>query len=273
MLGRLLIISLIIYVLAFLLTTIVHELGHALVSAALGGDPVLHHVYVEHHDLEGWRRAAVSGAGPLISLIQGAGLWLLLRMRERGPSVARLLLLWLCLHGLINFFGYLITTPFVPNADVGKIAAWLELPAIGRWALCVAGLSAITWIGYWSRAPLLSFAVIPTKDLDARARTRHVYFAGVGPWLIGWLVIALASWPSPHWITYAYPFFAGFFLIITVKKIAGVPVEEGPGSGPGRIQKLDPAWVQAPLWPWLIALIAVLVVFAAVLRPGVALLG
>ncbi|PRP99995.1 hypothetical protein ENSA5_28100 [Enhygromyxa salina] len=262
MYGRLFIFSLVTYVLAFVLTTIAHEFGHGILSAVLGGDPIVHHVYVEHHGLEGGPRAAASAAGPLVSLLQGAALWLVLARSTRGPSVARLLVLWLCLHGLINFFGYLITTPFVPNADIGKIATWLELPALARWALCAIGLGGITWIGYWSRAPLLSFVVEAETDLDLAARTRHVYLTGVGPWLLGWLVIALASWPAPHWITYAYPFFAGFFLITTVKAIGGAPVE---GAAP--------AWVKAPLWPWLLLLAAVLVIFATVLRPGVALAG
>jgi hypothetical protein len=258
--ARLFTISSIIYVLAFLLTTVVHEFGHGLVSALLGGEPVVHHVYVEHHGLEGGRRAAVSAAGPLVSLLQGVTLGLLLRVRRRGPSVSRLFALWLCLHGLVNFFGYLITTPFVPNADLGKIASWLGLPAFARWALCAAGLGAVTWIGYWSRAPLLSFAV--DAELDASAKRRHVWLAGVGPWLVGWLVIALASTPAPHWITYGYPLFAGFFLIVTLKKIDDVPVE-------GH----DREWVEAPLWPWILALMLVLLVFAFVLRPGVALGG
>ncbi|MGV9013143.1 MAG: hypothetical protein ACOH13_11160, partial [Flavobacteriales bacterium] len=42
--------STVCYVLAFLLTTVAHECGHALVGAWLGSQPVLHAYWVAHAD-------------------------------------------------------------------------------------------------------------------------------------------------------------------------------------------------------------------------------
>jgi hypothetical protein len=151
LLVRVFVLSLVIYVLAFLVTTILHEAAHAVVSLAVGGRPVLHHVYVAHTGLEGGKQAVVSAAGPLMSLVQGGVLLAILRYVPATPSAIRLALVWLCIHGLVGFFGYLVTTPFVRNADLGKVAAWLEVPAVGRWAMLAAGLGAVTYIGVWAR--------------------------------------------------------------------------------------------------------------------------
>ncbi|MCH9680232.1 MAG: hypothetical protein K0V04_02260 [Deltaproteobacteria bacterium] len=258
---RLFIFSIVIYILAFLVTTVIHELGHALTSSALGGRPILHHVFVEHHGLEGGRRAAVSAAGPLVSLLQGIVLFVVLRYSGSIPTPARLLLLWLCIHGLVNFFGYLITTPFVPQGDLGRVASWLKVPGIGRWMMLVVGLATVTGLGLWAREPLLSFITTTSLPADSSASTHHILLTGIGPWLVGSMLIALVSWPAPHWISYLYPFFAGLFLIVTIRRIGNIVAP----------QPSTPTWVEQPLWPWLLALGAVVVVFRAVLQPGVRL--
>ncbi|MCA9659470.1 MAG: hypothetical protein KC486_14080 [Myxococcales bacterium] len=261
-LVRAFLFSLVIYVQTFLLTTMLHELAHALTSLALGGRPVLHHVYVAHEGIDGARRAMVSAAGPLMSLAQGLALLAVFRRRPGPATAGRLALLWLCIHGLVNFFGYLVTTPFVPNADLGKVAAWLELPGLARWGIFAAGIAAITWIGLWAREPLLRFVVEPATRREPAARVRHIAAIGVAPWLVGGAVIAAASWPSPHWISYVYPFFAGFFLIVTIRRARSVTPPEVPGA----------PWVEAALWPWVVGLAAVVGLLRAVVG-GVALGG
>ena len=75
-------------------------------------------------------------------------------------------------------------------------------------------------------------------------------------------MIAAASWPSPHWISYVYPFFAGFFLIVTIRRARSVTPPEVPGA----------PWVEAALWPWVVGLAAVVGLLRAVVG-GVALGG
>ncbi len=258
-LARVVLFSLVIYVLAFLLTTVLHEVGHALTSYLLGGKPVLHHVFVEHEEIEGGARAIVSAAGPLVSLVQGVVLLGVLRSISAAPSALRLAIIWLCIHGLVNFFGYLITTPFVESADLGKIATYLELPMIVRWGLFGSGITAITVIGLWAREPLLAFVVDPATLVDAGARSRHMMAIGVAPWLLGGLVIGAFSWPSPHWITFVYPFFAGFFLIVSVRRSRNVIPPELP----------EVLWTEVSLWPWVLLVLAVVIIFRGVLLPGI----
>ncbi len=263
LLARPFLFSLVLYVLAFLLTTVLHELGHACASVALGGRPVLHHVSVEHEGREGARQAAVSAAGPLLSLVQGLALLGALQWMPPAATATRLFVLWACIHGLVNFFGYLITTPFVANADLGKVAAWLGLPLAGKFALMAVGLAAVTVIGMWAREPMLAFFTDPAAVADPVARARHIVQIGVLVWLVGSVVIALVSWPSPHWISYVYPFFAGFFLIVTWRRIDAIAPPMLP----------DTLWAAGPLWPWALGLLALIAVFRGVLLPGVRFAG
>lgn len=82
--------SAVCYMLAFLLTTVLHEFGHAIVGSLLGSSPVLHHNYVEHLDrasLPVMHQAWIACAGPLVSLAQGLLLLPVVRRRSGGPFV------------------------------------------------------------------------------------------------------------------------------------------------------------------------------------------
>jgi hypothetical protein len=251
-----------IYVLAFLSTTILHELAHALVSAALGGKTVLHHVFVRHEGHHGGRAAAIAAAGPLFSLCQGVLVALVALKLPASSGVAppvRLFLFWFSLHGLVNFFGYLLTTPFVADADLGKVAAWLELSSFAKWALFAGGGGAILLLGSVATMPLLSFGLSPAMLADGAGRASTIVWIGVLPWLIGSVLMAAASFPSPHWISYAYPFLSGTFLLGSWRRAAR---SSPPDVTPGQ-------WQTVAVWPWLLALSALLLVFVLVLRPGV----
>ena len=68
-----------------------HELGHALTSKLLGGQPVLYNTHVENlneHLLVG-REVAIVLAGPLLSLVQGLG-FLAWAWQQRGAGDAAL---------------------------------------------------------------------------------------------------------------------------------------------------------------------------------------
>ena len=115
--------STVCYVLAFLLTTVLHEFGHAIVGALLGSSAVLHHNYVEHLDREilpVMHQAWIACAGPLVSLAQGLLLLLVVRRRS-GGGLFNLFLLWCMLLGFGNFLGYLMTGPFFSAGDIGIV--------------------------------------------------------------------------------------------------------------------------------------------------------
>lgn len=66
--------SSILYVTAFLFTTILHESFHTIFGVLFDSHPVLHHNYVEHlneETLTTTQKIIIALAGPLISLMQG----------------------------------------------------------------------------------------------------------------------------------------------------------------------------------------------------------
>jgi hypothetical protein len=127
------------YTTAFLVTTLLHELAHALVSKALGGQPVLYNSAVDSRNthLPASSEVAIALAGPLLSLVQGL-VFLAWAWRRRGARDAALWRLYLGLFGIINFLGYLLIGPFVPYGDIGQVEALWHVPMWASVALAVA---------------------------------------------------------------------------------------------------------------------------------------
>ncbi|MCB0834514.1 MAG: M50 family metallopeptidase, partial [Bacteroidetes bacterium] len=79
--------SALLYVLAFMLTTIWHEFGHAIVGVLAGGHPTMYHNSVVGDESVVMSLAAslaVKMAGPLFSLFQaGVFSWLFVRSTRR----------------------------------------------------------------------------------------------------------------------------------------------------------------------------------------------
>lgn len=190
------------YTAAFLLTVVVHELGHALMSKLLGGQPVLHNTYVDNRNqhLPVIREAAIALAGPLVSLVQG-GLLLGWVWRGRPRGDAGLFKLYLGLFGIINFLGYVLTGPFVPYGDIGRAEALAHLPG---WAAVV--LAVLAGVGLHllvTRAGPLFLPFGPGLALQPRSRLMQ---ALVGlPWLLGSVLITVLSWPWPTLLSLVYP--------------------------------------------------------------------
>jgi hypothetical protein len=247
-----------VYVLAFLSTTVLHELAHALVAFVQGGRPVLYHSYVRSEGLQGGELAITAAAGPLFSLLQGALLLPVLPALSRRPAW-RLFAFWFCVDGFVNFFGYLLTTPFVPNADLGKVAAWMALSPPVVWTLFAIGLAANALIGSLTASPLLAFAFDRSDLATSAGRARSIVQVGVVPWLIGSMVVALASISSPHWLSRVYPVLSGFFLIGAWRRARRV---SPPHISPAQ-------WGHVASWPWLVALSVLLLVYVLVLGPGI----
>ena len=67
-----------------------HELGHALTSKLLGGQPVLYNTHVENRNehLPVGREVAIVLAGPLLSLVQGLGFLAWAQRQRRAGDAA-----------------------------------------------------------------------------------------------------------------------------------------------------------------------------------------
>jgi len=191
-----------LYGVGFLGTLLLHELGHALLSKALGGQPVLHNTFVasRNETLSRGATLAIALAGPLVSLVQG--LWLLAAARRAsGTGNLALLSLYGGWFGLINFLGYLLIGPLFPYGDLGQVEALLGLPAWVGWGLALAaGLGLRQAIG--ATAPtLLRFG--PGLGRARRGQLGRALVAV--PWLVGSALLVALSWPAPTLLSVLYP--------------------------------------------------------------------
>lgn len=255
--------SAVCYVLAFLLTTVLHEFGHAIVGSLLGSSPVLHHNYVEHFDRERlpvMHQAWIACAGPLVSLAQGLLLLLVVRRRS-GGGLFSLFLLWCMLLGFGNFLGYLMTGPFFSAGDIGKVYALLAVPMVFRICIAVVGGAALAWVAYYSTRPFLQFAEQSSVLEDASSRTAFNFRVIILPWLIGSVVVTLLYLPVVAIVSIIYPITSGMVFIFPWKNAQRVTDAKALGSA--IVSSISSAWYGA-------VVLAVLV-FRVVLAPGIAL--
>ena len=198
-----------LYTSAFLLTALLHELGHAAAALLVGDRPVFYNSHVENtaRDLSPQALLLIALAGPLVSLGQGLVLLAVAR-RQRGTSSGQLWGLYLGLFGLINFLGYVLTGPFVAYGDLGQAEALLRLPL---WLTAAAALGAAGLLVIVVRSTgrlFLRFVPAPTIAEPAAAFTRRRQFLRsliVWPWLVGSALILALSWPLPTLLSLIYP--------------------------------------------------------------------
>src|SRR5690606_33261629 len=189
--------SAVLYALAFLLTTILHELGHAFTGALLGSEPVLHHNFVEHRStghLSSGQEIAIALAGPLTSLLQGLIIgFVFLKSKQR--SLTELFLLWLAVLGFANFLGHLMTGPVLTDGDIGKVfdragtAVWVRMGL----AVVAAGLLLVS--AYKLTRASLDFSPRAEWLDNGASRTQFSLHALLLPWLIGSAFITLLYLP------------------------------------------------------------------------------
>ena len=251
------------YVLAFLLTTVLHECGHAIVGSILGSGPVLHHNYVEHFGRENLpvaHQAWIALAGPLVSFAQGM-LLVPVVQRRKGGGAFNLFLLWAMLLGFGNFLGYLMTGPIFTAGDIGKVHALLEVPLALRIILAVLGAAGLTLVAYKSTRPFLQFATDQLALDNARSRTAFNFQIIILPWLIGAVTITLLYLPVVAIVSIIYPISSGMVFIFPWKNAERVKDARALGSG----------LLSTPLWTWYAALLGAVLIFRLVLAPGITL--
>ncbi len=250
-----------IYVLAFLVTTVIHELAHALVGYLCGSGPVLHHNFVEHTfeaHLAVFPQVAIALAGPVISLIQGLVASLgFFRSRRRGSM--QLFVLWLAVLGFNNFLGYLMTGPFFSMGDIGHIYVLLGTPMILQIIFAVVGAGILAFIAFkWTR-PFLQFAHQPHSLADGNSRKNFAFHIIILPWLIGSAVVTLLYLPVVAIISIIYPSMSGAVLIFPWQSADDVTdVKLSKNRGLSRAS-----------FGWAVALLVMIWLFKWVLAPGI----
>lgn len=253
--------SAVCYVLAFLLTTVLHEGAHAVVGAWLGSEPVMHHHYVEHmgrHELLLWQQVMISLAGPGMSLLQGILLTPMVRQRA-GGGLFNLFVLWCALLGFGNALGYLMTGPLFTAGDIGKVYQLLGAPWAMRIALAVFGAAGLTYVAYASTRPFLRFSSEQAALEDARARTAFNFRIIISGWVMGALAMTLLYLPVVAIVSIIYPITSGMVFIFPWKQAARINGERAMGS----------TALTRSAWPLYGSLLAAVMVFRLVLAPGI----
>ena len=135
------------FVSAFIVTTIFHEFGHYLSYSFFGYEVTLFHNFVQttHQNPDNNITIISAAAGPVFSLVQGL-VFAFFIFKHKSNSSNTLFMLWLSLLGFVNFFGYLLMTPFTTTGDTGKIALLLDVNFSLRIVIAVIALFVLLWI-------------------------------------------------------------------------------------------------------------------------------
>ena len=185
---------------AALVTTIIHEMGHFLVSVGLGNSATLHHNYVETHtpDLPFIQQILIPAGGPVVSLLQGIVCMVFYR-KIRGGVVA-LLVLWMGISGLMAFFGYMMIAPVFTVGDTGKIFRMLDIPILLQIIMAAGSLIFFTILLTRFHKDFERF--IPEFKQDGKAeRAKWAKLLIMYPVLIGIVITTIMQFPIVHFLS------------------------------------------------------------------------
>jgi hypothetical protein len=214
--------SVLVFVLAFVLNTLIHEGAHAVMAKILGFHPVMHHNYVSTPEVESATRLVrilISAAGPLMSLLQGIIFLILLRTTGQ-KSLVTLFYLWLSVMGFINMGGYLMLTPLVPYGDTGKVFALLNSPQWLKWVVALVGLAGLIRIIFGFVADFehqLAKEMVGQHFAPGKLANGLIAF----PVLVGCLITTLLSLPVPTVISLIYPATSPFITFMIYGQLRG----------------------------------------------------
>jgi len=251
------------YVLAFICTTIFHELAHALAGLFSNSEPVMYHNYVEHLStthLSISQKTGIALAGPLISLLQGvlAGGWFL-SIKKR--SLPQLFILWLSILGFNNFLGYVMTAPLFQEGDIGKTYLLLHTSLITQLLYAIFAAIGLLIVANRMSRPFLEFSYKESWIKPEKAAKNFSFSMIMLPWIIGSVIITFLYLPMINIISIIYPIMSGMIFIYPWQN--AVRVKNIRLSTDRRIGGFSMV-----LFGFLIVLI---VVFRWILPPGIAL--
>jgi len=255
--------SIILYIIAFLATTIIHEFAHAIVGAINGSEPVLHHNYVDYlaiSQLSVIKKVSISLAGPLLSLMQGLLVgWFYLKFKKQ--ILFKLFLLWFSILGVSNFLGYLMTGPIFQAGDIGEIYQLLNIPYVIQIIIAVIGAGILFYIAYKLTIPFLQFSYKQEWVADPGSKKGFAFRIIILPWLIGSTIVTILYIPIIAIVSIIYPITSGMIFIFpwkNAKRVKNVRLSEDKEVGN----------YSALLY---FSLLILIIVFKLILAPGIPL--
>lgn len=204
------------FVSAFIITTIFHEFGHYLAYLFFGSNPTMYHNFVQASDqtLNSSGQITVVLMGPIFSLLQGFVLGFIILKKRNTTS--QLLILWLSLLGFVNFFGYLVMTPFSKTGDTGKVAELLNIDFILRIAIAAVGLFILLWL---IQRLAKNFSNFIPDQMDKAIKAKYIYQLMFFPIIIGSLINALLAFPVVNILSVIYPATSSYTIMSSFRAI------------------------------------------------------
>lgn len=251
--------STLLYVLAFNLTFFLQELALVLPKALTPGlQPTLYH---NNHSWEGTNPLAAlfQGTGALATLTVGlCCLWLLRRPRP-WPGSTRLVLFWLAYCGCFMALPQVVVGALSPGSDVGMAMGYLQFDAGARLGAGLLALGLMPLVALLLRQPALAIADSPAAIASPGARTRFVFRTVTLPALLASALVIPFRIPR-EWLEVV--------LVPLLVVLPGIPwIQAGAGRTRGTAANgAATAWPLAYLFA---AVVALLLIFQLVLRPGI----
>jgi hypothetical protein len=254
--GKTILLSSIVYAIAFNVTFFIQELFLVVPKALTPGlKPTLYH---NNHNWEGSHplESLFQGTGALAILISGLIFAWLAKRGAGKTQAARLFVLWMAYNGLFQSLPQFATACANPGSDTGQALDWFGLSASGETVVAVIGMAAIIAAGLFMTARFLE--VGPMME-SGRERSWFAFLMTVLPAAIAIPVLILFRIPR-EWVEVVVPTIAVPLIGLIWVQANAWRVQVTPKLVSGSAQLAAP----------LAALLALLAVFQLVLRPGIA---
>lgn len=250
-----------LYVLAFLVTTILHESFHTLFGVLFDSHPVLHHNYVEHlneETLTSTRKIAIALAGPLISLMQGI-IAATIFFKMKKYNLFQMFIAWGSILGFNNFLGYVLTGPLFKVGDIGRVYYLLDNPLYLQITFALLAAVVLVKLTLMMSKPFLGFATRQKWILDGQSRKNFLFHIIILPWIFGSLIMTVLYLPIISIMSIIYPVMSGFVFI-------------GPWQYGNKITDVDLSEsreIENLSFKYISILIVIALIFKFVLQPGI----
>ena len=252
-------ISVLLYTLAFNLVFFVQELFLVLPKAFTPGlQPTLFH---NNHRWEGEHALAslFQGTGALATFVLGLVCLFLLRQGVGRTVAARLFLIWVAYCGVFMALPQVVVGTLSTGSDVGMAMEYFQLTATAKNIAALLALAAIPLFAREFSRHLLGLASEPAQLAGTGARSRFIFQVATLPALVAMVLILPFRVPR-EWMEVV-------FLPVVVTGVGMFWIQ----AGAWRLRSVRPAAPPAttPLVYPLMAVIALLLIFQLLLRPGI----
>lgn len=198
--------SVLIYFITYNLMFIIGTMFMAFIASWLGFDPEykfmgVYNLPTKTKDWHRWLVLAVYGAIPVFGLLVGLVLrWVNSLLREYD-TILKVFVLWMSVHGLTFFGGYLISTVVGTGDDdspfyygLAAAASWFHLQKPFMVPVTLAGLLFMIGCGMFFIRGFINLAYSRKVAINYRKRRRFLLQVLTGPWAVGAILCILTIW-------------------------------------------------------------------------------